>query len=86
MNGSTGLAPACTAGSCPAIRKGNRSGHQMDWVYGRMQRLTDKPFIVCEFGTIDDSNQVGVDKRCPLRPFGWPLAESHRVFMVERRL
>ena len=30
---------------------------QMDWVYGRMQRLTDKPFIVCEFGTIDDAHQ-----------------------------
>ena len=30
---------------------------QMDWVYGRMQRLTHKPFIVCEFGTINDANQ-----------------------------
>ena len=32
--------------------------YQMDWVYERMQRLTNKPFIVCEFGTIDDANQV----------------------------
>jgi len=30
----------------------------MDWVYGRMQRLTNKPFIVCEFGTIDDAQQA----------------------------
>jgi len=32
--------------------------YQMDWVYGRMQRLTDKPFIVCEFGTINDAQQA----------------------------
>jgi len=32
--------------------------YQMDWVYGRMQRLTNKRFIVCEFGTIDDPQQV----------------------------
>jgi hypothetical protein len=31
---------------------------QMDWVYERLQRLTDKPAIVCEFGTIDDRHQV----------------------------
>ncbi len=36
--------------------------YQMDWVYGRMQRLTDKPFIVCEFGTIDDSQQAAWTK------------------------
>jgi hypothetical protein len=32
--------------------------YQMDWVYGRMRRLADKPFIVCEFGTIDDAQQA----------------------------
>ncbi len=32
--------------------------YQMDWVYGRMQRLTNKPFIVCEFGTIEDDHQA----------------------------
>lgn len=32
--------------------------YQMDWVYGRMQRLTHKPFIICEFGNIDDPNQA----------------------------
>jgi hypothetical protein len=30
----------------------------MDWAYGRMERLTHKPFIVCEFGTIDDAHQA----------------------------
>ena len=32
--------------------------YQMDWVYGRMQRMTQKPFIVCEFGTIKDAHQT----------------------------
>ena len=32
--------------------------YQMDWVYARLRRLTDKPVIVCEFGTIDDSHQA----------------------------
>ena len=32
--------------------------YQMDWVYDRMQRLANKPFIVCEFGTIDDAHQA----------------------------
>ena len=32
--------------------------YQMDWVYGRMRRLTDKPFVVCEFGTIEDARQA----------------------------
>jgi len=32
--------------------------YQMDWVYGRMQQLTHKPFIVCEFGTIEDAQQA----------------------------
>lgn len=32
--------------------------YQMDWVYGRMRRMTDKPFIVCEFGNLDDANQT----------------------------
>jgi hypothetical protein len=30
----------------------------MDWVYRRMERLTSKPFIVCEFGTIADPHQA----------------------------
>ncbi|MGA3326494.1 MAG: glycosyl hydrolase [Terriglobia bacterium] len=42
----------------PSDPEGVSFRYQMDWVYGRMQRLTDKPFIVCEFGTIDDANQV----------------------------
>lgn len=32
--------------------------YQMDWVYGRMRRMTDKPFIVCEFGNIEDAHQA----------------------------
>lgn len=32
--------------------------YQMDWVYRRMQKMTNKPFIVCEFGQINDSHQV----------------------------
>jgi hypothetical protein len=31
---------------------------QMDGVYERMRRMTNKAFIVCEFGNIDDANQV----------------------------
>jgi len=42
----------------PSDPKGVSFRYQMDWVYGRMQRLTNKPFIVCEFGTIDDASQV----------------------------
>ena len=36
--------------------------YQMDWVYKRMQHLAAKPFIVCEFGTIEDEHQVGWTK------------------------
>ena len=32
--------------------------YQMDWVYARMRRLTNKAFIVCEFGTISDPQQA----------------------------
>jgi beta-mannanase len=32
--------------------------YQMDWVYGRMRRLTNKAFVVCEFGTINDPKQA----------------------------
>jgi len=32
--------------------------YQMDWVYGRMQHMTNKPFIICEFGQIKDAQQV----------------------------
>ena len=32
--------------------------YQMDWVYRRMQKMTRKPFIVCEFGQINDAHQV----------------------------
>jgi hypothetical protein len=32
--------------------------YQMDWVYARLQQLTSKPVIVCEFGTIDDPHQA----------------------------
>ena len=36
--------------------------YQMDWVYKRMSRLTAKPFIVCEFGTIEDAHQAAWTK------------------------
>jgi len=36
--------------------------YQMDWVYGRMQRMTRKPFIVCEFGQINDAQQAAWTK------------------------
>ncbi len=32
---------------------------QMDWVYRRLTKLTKKPVIVCEYGTISDSGQAG---------------------------
>jgi hypothetical protein len=32
--------------------------YPMDCVYARLRRLTGKPVIVCEFGTIDDSHQA----------------------------
>jgi hypothetical protein len=41
----------------PSDPEGESFRAQMDWVYGRMQRLTHKPFVVCEFGTINDANQ-----------------------------
>jgi hypothetical protein len=31
---------------------------QMDWVYGRLTKLTSKPVIVCEFGTIAGPRQA----------------------------
>ncbi len=32
---------------------------QMDWVYGRLRKLTSKPVIVCEYGTIAGPRQAG---------------------------
>jgi hypothetical protein len=32
--------------------------YQMDWVYRRMRRLTNKPFVVCEFGNVEDAHQT----------------------------
>jgi hypothetical protein len=32
--------------------------YQMDWVYGRLRKLTGKPVIVCEFGTITEPGQA----------------------------
>jgi hypothetical protein len=48
--------------------------YQMDWVYTRLQRLTHKPVIVCEFGTIDDSHQAAWAKAALLDLLGgrWP--------------
>ena len=42
----------------PSDPEGVSFRYQMDWVYGRMQRMTKKPFIVCEFGTIEDPQQA----------------------------
>ena len=42
----------------PSDRHAVSFRYQMDWVYGRMRRLTSKPFIVCEFGNIEDAHQV----------------------------
>jgi hypothetical protein len=36
--------------------------YQMDWVYGRLRRMTKKPVIVCEFGTIADAHQAAWTK------------------------
>ena len=47
----------------PSDEHGVSFRYQMDWVYGRMQRLTHKPFIVCEFGTIDDVRQAAWAKQ-----------------------
>jgi hypothetical protein len=32
--------------------------YQMDWVYGRLTKMTNKPVIVCEFGNINDAGQA----------------------------
>ncbi len=42
----------------PSDPPGTSFRYQMDWVYGRMQKMTRKPFIVCEFGEISDPHQV----------------------------
>lgn len=49
--------------------------YQMDWVYQRMQRLTHKPFIVCEFGNIEDPQQAAWTKAALADMVGgrWPM-------------
>lgn len=42
----------------PSDPEGVSFRYQMDWVYRRMEQLSHKPFIVCEFGTIDDKHQA----------------------------
>jgi hypothetical protein len=32
--------------------------YQMDWAYGRLTKLTDKPVIVCEFGSMQGKDQA----------------------------
>jgi hypothetical protein len=47
---------------------------QMDWAYERLRRLTDKPVIVCEFGTISDQHQAAWAQAALLDILGgrWP--------------
>jgi hypothetical protein len=42
----------------PKDRRAVSFRFQMDWVYDRLRRLTNKPVIVCEFGTIKDEQQA----------------------------
>ena len=58
----------------PKDRRAVSFRFQMDWVYDRLRRLTGKPVIVCEFGTISDEHQAAWAKAALLDILGgrWP--------------
>jgi len=58
----------------PKDRRAVSFRFQMDWAYDRLRRLTGKPVIVCEFGTISDEHQAGWAKAALLDILGgrWP--------------
>jgi hypothetical protein len=47
---------------------------QMDWVYGRLRKLADKPIVVSEFGNIRDPLQVSwaIDALADITGGRWP--------------
>jgi hypothetical protein len=47
---------------------------QMDWVYGRLSKLADKPILVCEFGNIKDAHQAAwaIDALADMTGGRWP--------------
>jgi hypothetical protein len=46
----------------------------MDWVYGRLRKLADKPIVVSEFGNIRDPLQVSwaIDALADITGGRWP--------------